>query len=97
MKLILLAALAVAMPALAQETPAPQTTPQTTDATAPDPAGGYQPAQPAMSGPPTPGVKPTFVQAPPPDQAFPAPPPLAHYPICKRGQFDNCLERNSPK
>ncbi|MDB5704893.1 MAG: hypothetical protein JWN66_2009 [Sphingomonas bacterium] len=95
MKLILLAALAATMPAMAQETPAPQAAPaaQPTDATAPDPVGGYQPAQPAMSGPATPGVKPTFVQAPPPDQAFPPPPPLAHYPICKRGQFDNCMQR----
>ncbi|CAN5734189.1 hypothetical protein BH11PSE6_BH11PSE6_22670 [soil metagenome] len=94
MKLMLLAALAVAMPAVAQETPAPQTTTTTTtDATTPDPVGGYQPSQPALSGPLTPGVKPTFVQAPPPDQAFPPPPPLAKYPICKRGQFDKCMQR----
>ena len=73
MRLMLLATLAVAMPAVAQETPVPQTTTTTTtDAT--DPVGGYQPSQPALSGPLTPGVKPTFVQAPPPDQAFPPPP-----------------------
>ena len=100
MKLMLLAAVAFAMPAVAQETPAPEattttstTTTTTTDPTAPDPVGGYQPSQPAMSGTPQPGVKPTFVQAPPPDQAFPPPPPLAKYPICKRGQFDNCMQR----
>lgn len=89
MKLMLLAALAVAMPAVAQETPAPQTAATTTA----DPVGGYQPSQPALSGPAQPGVKPTFVQAPPPDQAFPPPPPLAKYPICKRGQFDKCMQR----
>ena len=32
-----------------------------------------------------------------PDEAYPAPPPLAHYPFCKPGQFDKCMERNSPK
>jgi hypothetical protein len=90
MKLILLAALAAATPVVAQDMPAQTTTPQPS-------AGGYQPAQPAMTGPLTPGVKPVYVQAPSPDQAYPAPPPLAYYPICKRGQFDKCLERNSPK
>ncbi|GAA0320576.1 hypothetical protein GCM10009087_33630 [Sphingomonas oligophenolica] len=89
MKLILLAALAAATPVMAQET-----TPPTTTA---DPVGGYQPSHPAISGPVTPGVKPIYVQAPSPDQAYPAPPPLDHYPICKPGQFDKCLERNSPK
>jgi hypothetical protein len=93
MKLMLLAALAVAMPAVAQETPAPQTAATTDAATTPDPVGGYQPSQPALSGTPQPGVKPTFVQAPSPDQAFPPPPPLAKYPICKRGQFDKCMQR----
>ncbi|MES1975793.1 MAG: hypothetical protein V4472_25325 [Pseudomonadota bacterium] len=91
MKLILLAALAVTTPVMAQDMSTQATQPAAT--AAPDPAGGYQPAQPALSGPLTPGVKPVFVQAPPPDQAFPPPPPLAHYPICKRGQFDKCVQR----
>ena len=51
----------------------------------------------AIMGTLPPGVKPVYVQAPSPDEAYPAPPPLAHYPICKPGQFDKCLERNSPK
>ena len=90
MKLILLAALAVATPVMAQDMPAQTTTPQPT-------AGGYQPAQPAMVAPVTPGVTPVPIQAPSPDQAYPAPPPLDHYPFCKPGQFDKCMERNSPK
>ncbi|WCM28075.1 hypothetical protein NDN01_03875 [Sphingomonas sp. QA11] len=89
MKLILLAALAVATPAMAQD----MSTSQTTSTTAADPVGGYQPSQPALSGTPQPGVKPVFVQAPSPDQAFPPPAALAHYPICKRGQFDKCMQR----
>jgi len=88
MKLIVAAA-ALAMfatPALAQ-------TRATGDTTPPDPAG-YQPAP----LPPIPaGVTPVFVQAPPPDVAFPPPAPLASYPPCKKGQFDGCIERNSPK
>jgi hypothetical protein len=90
MKLILLAALAAATPVMAQDMPAQTVTPQPT-------AGGYQPAQPAMTGTLPPGVKPVYVQAPSPDVAYPAPPPLDHYPFCKPGQFDKCMERNSPK
>jgi len=97
MKIILLAALAAATPAMAQDMPA-QTTTTTTTTTAPaDPVGGYQPSHPAIMGTLPPGVKPVYVQAPSPDEAYPAPPPLAHYPICKPGQFDKCMERNSPK
>ena len=92
MKIILLAALAAATPAMAQDMPA-----QTTIATPTDPVGGYQPSHPAIMGTLPPGVKPLYVQAPSPDEAYPAPPPLAHYPPCKPGQFDKCLERNSPK
>ena len=57
-----------------------------------DPVGGYQPAAPALSGTPTAGVAPTFRAAPSPSEAYPAPAPLAHYPICKPGQFDNCMQ-----
>ena len=56
------------------------------------PVGGYQPSGPAMTGTMTPGVTPIFRQAPSPDQAYPAPAPLAHYPMCKPGQFDNCMQ-----
>lgn len=93
MKLILLAALAVATPAVAQDTTATATPPTSTTAT--PTAGGYQPSTPALQGAPQPGVTPQFVPAPSPDQAFPPPAPLDHYPICKRGQFDKCLERHS--
>jgi hypothetical protein len=94
MKIILLAALAAATPVMAQDMPA-QTT---TTAPAPaDPVGGYQPSHPAIMGTLPPGAKPVYVQAPSPDEAYPAPPPLAHYPMCRPGQFDKCMERNSPK
>ncbi|MEO7691958.1 MAG: hypothetical protein ABIS51_21920 [Sphingomonas sp.] len=98
MKIILLAALAATTPAMAQDMPAQATTTTNASTTVPaDPVGGYQPSHPAIMGTLPPGVKPVYVQAPSPDEAYPAPPPLAHYPICKPGQFDKCLERNSPK
>ncbi|WP_312487082.1 hypothetical protein [Sphingomonas sp.] len=55
--------------------------------------GGYQPAQPAMAGMPQPGAPVVFKQAPSPEQAYPAPQPLKSYPICKKGQFDQCRQR----
>lgn len=70
--------------------PMAQTAPATNDAG--DPVGGYQPAGPALSGTPTAGAPVTFQAAPSPDQAYPAPAPLASYPVCKPGQFDNCLQ-----
>lgn len=97
--LALTIAMAVATPAFAQQQPPQQPMPTQqpmpaaqTDATAPDPAG-YQPSTAPLSGPPAPGTMPVFQQAPAPDQAYPAPAPLAHYPICKRGQYDNCMQR----
>lgn len=56
------------------------------------PVGGYQPSGSALSGPAQPGVTPTFQQAQTPDQAYPAPAPLASYPKCKPGQFDQCMQ-----
>ena len=74
----------------------PSTQAQTTTAPAPapggTPVGGYQPSTPPTSGPVQPGAQVTFQQAPSPDQAYPAPAPLAHYPICKPGQYDGCLQ-----
>lgn len=86
--------------AIAQETP--QTTTTTTTVTTTtgagtvaeeDPKGGYMPSAPALSGTPTPGAQVVFVPSAPPSEAYPAPAPLAKYPICKRGQFDNCRQR----
>jgi hypothetical protein len=97
MKLIALAAaLAMAGTAAAQDMAAPapaapETT--TTASTTEDPVGGYQPATPPMSAPAAPGTTVVFQQAPAPDVAFPAPAPLAEYPICKKGQYDNCRQR----
>ncbi|MDY0957323.1 hypothetical protein SOM26_01345 [Sphingomonas sp. CFBP8993] len=56
-------------------------------------AGGYQPAQPPMAAPPAPGAQIVFQQAPSPSQAYPAPAPLKSYPICKKGQYDQCRQR----
>lgn len=91
MKLIVLAAALVAGgTAMAQTAPAPQST----DQTAPDPKGGYAPTTPLFSSPPQPGQTVVFQANPQtPDQAFPPPPPLAHYPLCKPHQFDNCRQR----
>jgi len=62
------------------------------DASSAEQAGGYMPATPPMSQPATPGANVTFQPSVSPDQAFPPPPPLDHYPICKRGQTDKCME-----
>jgi hypothetical protein len=93
MRLILLAAIAVTMPALAQETPQPTATPATAGTSVETP-GGYAP--PPMP-PPPPGATIVFKPAPPPDVAFPPPAPLAKYPVCGRRQTDHCIQRNDPK
>lgn len=95
MKLLALAAAAFAMTgtaALAQDTQA-SPAPTAPVATA-DPVGGYQPSTPAIQGDTSGGQKPVF-QANPltPTQAFPPPPPLDKYPLCKKGQTDNCRQR----
>jgi hypothetical protein len=92
MKFFILAiALGSAGAASAQTAPATQdTSPQTVG----DPRGGYQPTAPLFSAPPQPGQPVIFVPNPlTPAQAYPAPPPLEHYPLCKRGQFDKCRQR----
>ena len=62
-------------------------------ATGEDPVGGYMPPAPPVSGPVTPGTEVIFRPSAPPSQAFPPPPPMNEYPICKAGQFDNCRQR----
>jgi len=64
-----------------------------TDPNAADPAGGYQPATSATNGPAQPGAQVVFQPAPSPSQAFPPPPPMQKYPVCKKGQYDNCIQR----
>lgn len=96
MKLIALAA-ALALTggaALAQDATAPAA-PATTEAapTTEDPAGGYQPTVPALSGQPQPGQQVIFQPSKSPTEAYPPPAPLAEYPICKKGQYDNCRQR----
>ena len=103
MKFALAAAAALlAAPVVAQEAPAsapatdPVSAPAQTmqsapaDPAAPAPAGGYQPAGPALSAPAAPGQQVIFRPAATPDQAYPAPPPMDSYPVCKKGQFDKC-------
>jgi hypothetical protein len=94
MKLIVFAAVvASAVPALAQDTPQPASTPATAG-TAVETPGGYAPPP---AAPPPPGATIVFKPAPPPDVAFPPPAPLAKYPVCGRGQTDHCIQRNDPK
>lgn len=111
--ILLAASAALAVPGLvqAQMTPTPpadpaQTTPPPADpSTAPQPgmapmgtpAGGYQPSAPAMQGTMQPGVQPVYQPAPSPSQAYPAPAPKDSYPVCKKGQYDGCVERGSRK
>lgn len=54
--------------------------------------GGAQPATPVMSEPAAPGTPMTALPSASPDTALPAPAALDHYPICKAGQFDKCME-----
>ena len=84
-----------AMPAPSDTMPQSTTMPAAGDATGADPVGGYQPAQMPMSGTPAPGATVRFQQAMSPDQAYPAPAPLKSYPPCKKGQYDNCMQRGS--
>lgn len=92
----LAAAMAFAAPAFAQT--APDAAPATTMPSAAMPStdssmsiGGYGPASTTLVVPA--GAKVVYQQAPTPDQAYPAPAPLAKYPVCKRGQTDKCIER----
>ncbi|MHA6720119.1 hypothetical protein ACX40Y_11785 [Sphingomonas sp. RS6] len=57
--------------------------------------GGYRPAGSMwVNGAPKPGDKVVFEPSKlTPSEAFPAPAPLAHYPLCKRGQTDECMQR----
>lgn len=61
------------------------------DPNAGDPAGGYAPSSAPTSAPA--GARVVFQQAPSPTEAFPPPAPMAKYPICKKGQYDNCMQR----
>ena len=97
MKLLAVAAATAALAmtsgsALAQDTQAAPSAPEA--APAPDPVGGYQPSTPAIHGDTSSGQKPVFQPNPQtPSQAFPPPPPLQKYPLCKKGQTDNCRQR----
>jgi hypothetical protein len=99
MKLLAVAAAAAAFvmtggTALAQDTQAAPAPAAPEAAPAPDPVGGYQPSTPAIQGDTSSGQKPIFQPNPQtPTQAFPPPPPLQKYPLCKKGQTDNCRQR----
>ena len=86
---------AAAAPAPADAAPMPQaSTPAPMTTGSGSPAGGYAPTGSALSGG-TPGstLPPVFRPAQTPDQAYPAPAPLAKYPVCKKGQYDQCVQR----
>ena len=90
MKLFLAAAAAmIAMPAIAQDTPAPAPDPQTAPAPMPAPPG--PPAGPAVMtmGPSTPVVQPL------PDAAAPA--TGADVPMCTKTVVDHCMERSNAR
>jgi len=53
---------------------------------------GAQPATPDMSGPVTPQTPVITTPSPAVADAMPAPAPKDHYPVCKKGQFDQCIE-----
>ena len=98
MRLIaLVTALAFGGTAIAQDVPQSTTTTTSTTGevqTVDDPKGGYAPAAPLFSQTPPPGATIVFVpNTQTPTQAFPPPAPLAKYPLCKKGQFDNCRQR----
>jgi len=61
--------------------------------TAGDPVGGYQPSTPPMQGTPAAGATVRFQQAPDPATAYPAPAAMEKYPVCKKGQYDKCIQR----
>ncbi|MFL9842436.1 hypothetical protein ABS767_15810 [Sphingomonas sp. ST-64] len=95
MKLIALAA-ALALSggaALAQDATAPADPAASQTMTVEEPMGGYQPTTPAMSAQPQPGQQVIFQASKSPTEAYPPPPPMAEYPICKKGQYDNCRQR----
>ena len=84
-----------------QQQPQPMPPQSTGDATMASPtpagngtmtAGGYEPSTPAMSGTPAPGATVRFQPAPSPSQACPPPAPKESYPICKKGQYDGCMQ-----
>jgi len=77
---------------------------QETPQSAPAPQPPTRPRRPRWAAmrhhrhrPRPPGATVVFKEAPPPDVAFPPPAPLAKYPVCKRGQFDKCVQRHDPK
>jgi hypothetical protein len=92
--------------AMPQQPPMAAQSTGTTDTAMPQPmasgsgtmtAGGYAPSGPAISGTPAPGATVTFQPAPPPSQAFPPPAPKAEYPICKKGQYDGCMQASDAR
>ena len=89
MKLIALAAaLTLASPALANTAPATMT--------AVSQPGGYAPATMWVNGAPQPGDKIVFQpSALTPSEAFPPPAQRAQYPVCQKGQTDECVQRGS--
>ena len=70
-------------PAMSQQQAPMQSAPSTGDAAMPPSAS---PAS------PQPGATVRFQPAPSPDQASPAPAAKSEYPVCKKGQYDGCMQ-----
>lgn len=92
------------MPSTTPEANAPMTPPAggamatpPADAAGAATAGGYQPSQPAVSGTPQPGATVRFQPAASPSQAFPPPAPKESYPVCKKGQYDGCMQASDAR
>ena len=86
-----------AMPGQPMATDQTQSQSMPAQTTGGDPVGGYQPSAPAMSGPMQPGATVVFQPAASPDQAYPAPAPMAKYPVCKPGQYDDCMQASGSR
>ena len=78
---------------MASPTPSSDMSAQPTGASTATPTGGYQPTTPPLSGTPAAGQQVIFQPSPAPSVAFPPPAPMKEYPICKRGQTDDCMQR----
>ena len=101
MKIIALAAaLAVAAPAFAQDTSAMPVSAASDQSSASvgafsgeETKGGYMPANSPFSSPPSVGERIVFsAQTLTPSEAYPAPAPRAHYPMCSSKRADDCVQ-----
>ncbi|KQT32880.1 hypothetical protein ASG29_08225 [Sphingomonas sp. Leaf412] len=75
----------------------PMGAPATGATPATETSGGYQPSGPATSGPVQPGATVRVQPSMSPSQAFPPPAAKESYPICKKGQYDGCMQASDAR